>query len=235
MHASFPSWKAVFFDFDGVIADSTAVKVRAFAALFSPYGPEVQEAVVRYHLNNGGMPRHEKIRHCYEAYANRNLSEFELSDAGSTFSNLVLEEVIAAPLIPGALDTLQLLQQASIPAFVVSGTPGDEMRLIVQRKGLTSFFREVHGSPMVKPAIVSDILTRHDFTPGECLFIGDALADYRAAQANGLHFLGIVPQGAPSIFPANVPTSALVTPFPINAQLTDFLSLQPDSIPKGSA
>lgn len=206
-----PSWQAVLFDFDGVIADSTQVKVRAFATLFAPYGAAVQEAVVRYHLDNGGMPRHEKIRHCFAALAGHFLTETELDQAGRRFSALVLEEVVAAPLIAGALDALKQLKQAGIPAFVVSGTPGDEMRLIVARKGQAPYFAEVHGSPLAKPAIVADILARHGFSPDRCLFIGDAMADYRAAAAGGLHFLGIVPAGGNQIFPAGVPVSSRVT------------------------
>lgn len=202
--------QAVFFDFDGVIADSTSVKVQAFATLFADYGFEVQEAVIRYHLNNGGMPRHEKIRHCFTSFAKRSFSEEELSLAGATFSSLVMEEVVAAPLISGALDTLQQLQRDNIPAFVVSGTPADEMRLIVLRKGLAEYFREVHGSPETKPTIVKDVLDRYGFAPPHCLFIGDALADYRAAVATGLQFFGIVPAGMPSIFPDNVKTSPIV-------------------------
>jgi phosphoglycolate phosphatase-like HAD superfamily hydrolase len=205
------SWQAVFFDFDGVIAASTQVKVRAFAALFAAYGPAVQESVIRYHLDNGGMPRHQKIRHCFTAFAGHLPTDAELDRAGQTFSQLVLDEVIAAPLIPGALTTLRQLQEAAIPAFVVSGTPGEEMRLIAWRKGLSSFFLEVHGSPLAKPALLADILVRHGYIPDQCLFIGDALADYRAAVATGLRFLGIVPAGRDSIFPRGVPTSPVVT------------------------
>lgn len=209
-HSPLP-WQAVFFDFDGVIADSATVKVRAFAALFAAYGPAVQEAVIRYHLDNGGMPRHQKIRHCFAAFAGHLPTDAELDRAGQTFSQLVLDEVIAAPLIPGALATLCRLQQAAIPAFVVSGTPGEEMRLIVERKGLGSYFLEVHGSPLAKPALLADILNRHGYIPNQCLFIGDALADYRAAVATGLRFLGIIPEGRDSIFPRDVPTSPVVT------------------------
>ncbi len=210
-NATPPSWQAVLFDFDGVIADSTEVKVRAFATLFAPYGPEVQKAVIRYHMDNGGMPRHQKIRHCFEIYAGLTPTDSELSLAGQTFSGLVLDEVVAAPFISGALSTLQRLQQASIPAFVVSGTPEDEMRLIVERKGLSSSFLEVHGSPRAKLAIVADILARYNYRPNQCLFIGDALADYRAAQGAGLRFLGIVPADHDSIFPEDVAISSEVT------------------------
>jgi phosphoglycolate phosphatase-like HAD superfamily hydrolase len=204
------AWQAVFFDFDGVIADSTAVKAWAFAALFAPFGPTVQKEVVRYHLDNGGMPRLEKIRHCYTVIAGQPLDELVLKRLGQSFAAMVRDEVVAAPFMPGALTTLQHLQQAKVPCFVVSGTPAQEMRDIVQRKGLAAYFAEVHGSPEVKAAIIADILKRYAFFTDQCLFIGDALADYRAARDTGLHFLGIVPQGKHSIFAEGVTTSPSV-------------------------
>ena len=45
-------WQAVFFDFDGVILDSVNVKTHAFSQMFRKYGPEIEESVVRYHLEN---------------------------------------------------------------------------------------------------------------------------------------------------------------------------------------
>lgn len=210
MRTAATSWQAVFFDFDGVVADSTEVKTRAFAVLFAPYGPTVQEAVVRYHLDNGGMPRHQKIRHCFETLVGQPLDEAALQRMGQAFSNLVLDEVVAAPYVAGALACLQHLQQAGVPAFVVSGTPEDEMRLIVERKGLQPFFVEVLGSPRAKTEIIEDVLGRYGYLPERCLFIGDALADYRAARNTSLRFLGIVPEGRPSIFPEDAPTASVV-------------------------
>ena len=210
MEQSDQHWQAVFFDFDGVIADSTPVKARAFATLFAPFGPQVQEAVVRYHLDNGGMPRLEKIRHCHCVIAGQPIDEQNLKALGQHFAALVRDEVVAAPFIDGALSSLQQLQRARVPCFVVSGTPVAEMCDIVERKGLSPYFNEVHGSPQVKAVIVADILTRHQLAPDRCLFIGDALADYQAAQSNGLHFLGIVPQGEVSRFPVGLATSAVV-------------------------
>ena len=210
MEQSDQHWQAVFFFFFLVIADSTPVKARAFATLFAPFGPQVQEAVVRYHLDNGGMPRLEKIHHCHCVIAGQAIDEQRLSALGQRFAALVRDEVVAAPFIDGALTTLQQLQRAKVPCFVVSGTPVQEMRDIVQRKGLSSYFSEVHGSPQVKGVIVADILARHQFAPDRCLFIGDALADYQAAQTTGLHFLGIVPQGEDCRFPAGIAISATV-------------------------
>ena len=203
-------WQAVFFDFDGVIAASLEVKVRAFATLFASYGPVVQEAVVQYHRDNGGMPRQQKLRYCFEVIAGKPIDDQELTRMGQTFSELVVDEVVAAPLIAGALKTLEQLRESGTPAFVVSGTPHDEMQMIVARKGLQPYFTEVHGSPRLKTEIVREIIGRHHYTPEKCLFIGDAVADYRAANDTGLRFLGITPEGQKSLFPEETPTASKV-------------------------
>ena len=166
--------------------------------------------MVRYHLDNGGLPRHLKLRHCCEQIVGVAVDEAGLARLGEQFAALVYEGVLAAPLLPGVDPTLRDLADRQIPAFVVSGTPSEEMRRIVQAKGLDRFFLEVHGSPQPKAAIIREILARHRFTPDRCLFVGDALADYRAARDTGLHFLGIVPEGATSVFPEGTPCSAAV-------------------------
>ncbi len=203
-------WQAVFFDFDGVIADSMDIKARAFAELFAEYGPSVQAGVVRFHLDNGGMPRHRKLRHCCERIAGMAVDDSHLDRLGRRFAELVFDGVLAAPLMPGAVESLRLLEREQIPAFVVSATPHEEMNRVAERKGLREYFLEVHGSPRSKTEIVADVVSRFDFAPQRCLFVGDALADLRAARDTGLHFLGIVPAGSASLFPEGTTISATV-------------------------
>ena len=205
------NWEAVFFDFDGVILDSVNVKTDAFAQMFRPYGPDIEKAVVRYHLDNGGVSRYEKFRYFYEQLLGKTITEQELSDLGQQFSDLVVKKVIDSPFIAGAWDTLQQIRQNLIPAFVVSGTPDEEIKIIVNEKGLSSYFQEVHGSPRKKWEITADILFQRSLKSDKCIFIGDALSDYEAAQENWMHFLGIVPKNEKSIFPAHTDISSEVT------------------------
>ena len=202
--------QAVFFDFDGVILDSVDVKTQAFAHMFRSYGKQIEDAVVRYHLENGGVSRFEKFRYYYEQLLDKRISEKELNELNRQFSELVVEKVVESPYIPGALETIKQLQENNISAFVVSGTPEEEIVSIVQKKGISNYFEEVHGSPRKKWQIVTDIIKREKYTPFRCLFIGDSLSDYEAAQYNTMQFLGIVYNHKTSIFPKGTAISSYV-------------------------
>ena len=200
----------VLFDFDGVILDSVEIKTRAFATLYRSHGQVVDDAVVAYHMSHLGISRYEKFRTFHRELLGTSLNETELIELGKLFEELVLHEVIAAPFIPGALDTLEQLKSQDIPAFVVSGTPEEEMRQIVTARNLDAFFTEVHGSPRKKPLIIQDIAERRHLDLASCLFIGDAMTDHAAALETGVPFLGIVPEGLASPFPLGTRISTAV-------------------------
>lgn len=205
------NWQAVFFDFDGVIVDSAPIKTAAFAAMFRPYGEKIEKAVVEYHLEHQGISRFEKFRYFYEHILNEPLYDRTLKELGDEFSKLVLEAVINAPYIPGAMETLVELESMNIPAYVVSGTPEEEIRHIAQRKDLAFFLKNVFGSPRTKDEIIQEVLRIEDYMPSKCLFIGDALTDYYAAQKMQTCFLGIVMDGQKSPFPDGTWISPRVT------------------------
>jgi HAD superfamily hydrolase (TIGR01549 family) len=204
-------WQAVFFDFDGVILDSVDVKTKAFAKMFHQYGPEIESKVVSYHLENGGVSRFDKFRYYYKEYLKQDLSEEKLMELSNQFSALVVQEVVNSDFIEGAFETLNELKRNEIPAYIVSGTPHDEIKDIVRQKGLALYFDEIHGSPKKKEEITKDILQRKNYDSKKCLFIGDALSDYEAAVENEMHFLGIVPKNEQSIFPKNSKISFFVS------------------------
>ncbi len=185
------------------------MKTAAFARLFSQYGPEVEREVVRYHMEHGGVSRYEKFRHYLENILGEPADDERLGELGRRFSQIVYEQVLQAPFMPGARETLASLH-CHVPLYVVSGTPEDELARIVEARGLTQFFEEVHGSPRRKPEIVADILRRKAYEPPRCLFVGDATTDFNAAQTLGMPFFGIVPQDADSPFPPDTVTTSRV-------------------------
>lgn len=204
-------FNALFFDFDGVILDSVDVKTEAFAQMFRFYGQEVEKEVVEYHLANGGVSRFEKFCYYYDKLLKIPITDEKLALLGKEFSALVVQKVIDSPFVPGAESCLRSAQKEGIPCYIVSGTPEEEIRIIVSSKNLGHFFKEVHGSPRQKDLIVADILMRKQYKADQCLFIGDALSDYDAAQKNSLRFLGIVKNSEDSPFPVGTAISPKVT------------------------
>ena len=198
------NWQAIIFDFDGVVAESGKIKTQAFANLYRSYGEDIVAKVVEFHTQNGGISRYHKFRYFQEYYLNKPpLTEIEEKQLDIRFSELVVEAVIAAKAVPGATELIQ--QQAKkIPLFVASGTPESELKIIVERRGLNAYFKEVRGSPASKKTIIAEILTKYAIQPGNVLVIGDAMADYEGAVANGTAFLGRVFPGDLNPFPAHI-------------------------------
>jgi len=188
-------WDAIFFDCDGVILDSVDIKTKVFYKMFLKFGEEYARQGVQFHLENGGISRHEKFKHFYHHILNHQVSDEKIMDLGKQFSEYVLDEVLKAPFIDGAYETICELHKLQIPIFVVSGTPHDEINYIFQERNMSRFFEGIHGSPRDKSDIVKDILDRYTCNKENCLFIGDALSDLEASVKTGLIFLGIEKEG----------------------------------------
>ncbi|SFM63008.1 HAD family hydrolase [Nitrosomonas communis] len=197
-------WQAIIFDFDGVIVESGDIKTQAFADLYHSYGEQVVTEVVRYHRQNGGMSRYHKFRHFQQHLLGRpSLTMEEEQSLDQRFSELVIEAVIASQAVPGAEALIQKAA-ATIPLYVASGTPENELKTIVERRGLSSYFTEVRGSPLSKQSLIAEILTTYALIPERVLMIGDAMADYHGATVNGTAFLGRVRPGDDNPFPGQV-------------------------------
>lgn len=180
--------KAIIFDFDGVIAESVDLKTRAFAKLFEPYGRAVVDEVVKYHLNNTGVSRFDKFRYIYAQILKKELSEEMFRELCSQFAKLVMDEVVAAPYVPGTRDFLQRYN-GEFKCFVLSATPQDEIEEIVRRKGISGYFSGIYGSPRKKGEVVKEIIEKCSLLPSEAAYIGDSLSDYNAARENGINFV----------------------------------------------
>jgi len=200
--------EALIFDFDGVLVESVDVKTRAFAALYADHGEEIVAAVTDYHLRHGGISRFDKFRY-FQTYllGGPDLDEDAVAGLDKAFSSLVVDRVVAAPMVVGAQDFLDHCR-GRLPLFIVSGTPTEELEEILQRRGIRDYFTAVCGSPATKSRNIADLLRDHDFSAGRSVMIGDALADYAGAAANSVHFLGRVAENNANPFPEGVVTFA---------------------------
>lgn len=180
--------KAVIFDFDGVIAESFDIKTNAFRKLFSKETKDAEEAIIKYHVQNGGVSRLEKFKYIYQNILKRELTEEKFKALCRDFSNLVMDEVVKCPYVKGAREFLEEGYK-KFKFYVVSGTPQFEMEEIIKRKNIAAYFRKIYGSPPEKTISVKDILTTEGLLGEDAVYIGDALSDYEAAVVNSVKFI----------------------------------------------
>lgn len=194
---------AIIFDFDGVLVESVDVKTKAFASLYSEYGPDVVEKVIAYHLEHGGISRFRKFKHFHSTFLGQELIADDEARLGRRFAEIVEDAVVASPWVGGASEFLDAYCQ-EIPLFVASGTPDDELHRIVERRGMRRYFVSIHGSPATKREIIRRIVTEHGFRKERVLMVGDSMTDYQGAVEAGVAFLARTPDAARNGFPEAV-------------------------------
>ena len=180
--------KGIIFDFDGVIAESVQVKTDAFTALYRPFGDEVVQKVVLHHEANGGMSRFEKIKNYHKTFLNISLKEKEITELANQFSELVIDKVIAAPYVPGAIEYIQLCHE-KYELFISTGTPTDEMKQILEGREIIQYFTDVFGSPNRKDVHINIIESKYGMRSNELIFYGDSNSDLDAAIKAGIPFI----------------------------------------------
>lgn len=188
----------LFFDFDGVILESVEAKTRAFAELFRDY-PEHIDAIVRYHVENTGVSRFDKFRHYYANIIKEELTDERFQELCDNFSKLALKNVLNSPFVSGTKEFLERYSR-EFDCYIVSATPHDEMKYIVEQLELSKYFKQVCGSPRNKGQWVADIMTERNINSEEAVFIGDSRSDYWAAVENNISFIARIIKGKPSCF-----------------------------------
>lgn len=200
-------YDAVVFDFDGVLVESVDVKTQAFGALYAEYGDRIVEQVKAYHLQHGGVSRFKKFRYYHEVLLGKTLTEAEEQRLGDLFSQYVEDSVVEAVYVAGALEISEKTYQ-TLPLFIASGTPDQELKRIVSRRNMSHYFVSVHGSPAQKGNIIQDVLLKYGFDPDRVLMVGDAMSDYEGSIAAGVKFIGRVMQ-YPETYPFPAGTKVL--------------------------
>ncbi|ERL47071.1 hypothetical protein RS24_00791 [Candidatus Micropelagos thuwalensis] len=183
--------KIVVFDFDGVLVDSVGIKAKAYEQMYEEYGSSIVKKVRSHHLQNGGMSRFKKFKYYHETYLGEKLELKDIERMSQKFSELVVTQVISSNWIPGAQDFLQKLYEEKIDCVIVSATPQLEIEQIVIERKMAKYFIDIFGSPTSKYDNLGIILTKHQVTPSELIFFGDALADWQAASKMGVPFVGV--------------------------------------------
>ena len=179
--------KYIFFDFDGVLAESVNVKTEAFRKMYLKYGEDFAERVVEHHKSNGGVSRFEKFKIYNEDWLGQNLTEEKTKELVEEFSSLVVGGVVNSKEVEGT--TAFLNNSEEYIKYIITGTPTVEINPILEERNMKHFFKSVHGSPEKKSFWVKKILEEGNIASNECVFIGDAEADYIAAKDTNMTFI----------------------------------------------
>jgi HAD superfamily hydrolase (TIGR01549 family) len=201
---SIHNYQAILFDFDGVLAECMDVKTEAFAQLFEEFGNDIVKKVVNHHIENGGISRYKKIQYYYSDFLNKEISKDKVNQIAQKFSDLVVKKVIESDWVKGAKEFLEKYI-SKLDFYVVSGTPQEELDLIIKKRDMGKYFKEIYGSPKTKAEIANIIIEESNYDKKKVLYIGDSLSDYKNAMEANIQFLGRVPKNMDSYFPKNTP------------------------------
>ncbi|WP_458095615.1 HAD family hydrolase [Roseomonas sp. WA12] len=184
---------AVVFDCDGVLLVSNTLKVQVFREALAEHGfhPEDIARFSRYQTANFGTSRYRLFEHFLT------WDDLKTRPAGvdrdvlvSTYAQLLRGRYTRCASTPAMREVLDGLSARGLPLFVVSGSDGAELREVFAERGLAGRFRAIHGSPATKAEnlkLVAGELGR-DLPLRDVWFVGDAEADFTAAEAVGARF-----------------------------------------------
>ena len=180
--------QAIFWDFDGVLMDSNPIRDLGFEKVLSEYPSHQVEALLDYHKKNGGLSRYVKFRYFFEQIRNEKISEGEVQVWADRFSVIVKEMLLNKNLLID--ETLSWVKENynKIPMHIVSGSDQRELRSVCERHDINQYFRDINGSPTPKKQLVAGLLSANNYTPSQCLLVGDSINDYEAAEVNGIRF-----------------------------------------------
>lgn len=180
----------ILFDFDGVIIDSMDVRDYGFRTIVQGYDKELIDKFIEYHRYNAGLSRYVKIRYFYEEMLGQAISEDQVNELASKFSNIMKEHLVTRDIIiQETIDFIESIYK-DITLHIVSGSDERELNFLCKSLGLEQYFITIEGSPTPKNDLVSNIMKEYAYDPKETILIGDSINDYEAAKKSALHFVG---------------------------------------------
>lgn len=186
MKLSINDYKTLVFDCDGVVLNSNKVKTDAFYKAALPYGKDAAEALVHYHVSNGGVSRYKKFAYFLENVVG-NESESALRQLLDDYASYVRDGLLSCERAEG----LEELRNSTSDTrwLIVSGGDQVELREIFKQRGIHLWFDGgIFGSPDAKEDILAREIDEGNISK-PALFLGDSKYDYKAAQSAQLDFV----------------------------------------------
>ena len=180
----------IFFDFDGVILDSLDIKELGFLKIFNKYKKKDIKKILSFHRKNLGKSRFVKIKYFYNVILDKEISISEMNSYSNQFSQIMRKELNnKSRLIKDSMTYIKNNYKKN-NFFIVSGTEDIELKWLCDELQISSYFKEIKGSPAPKEKIVKKIIDENYLIKKESILIGDSLNDYEAAFCNKIKFFG---------------------------------------------
>ncbi|WP_271912222.1 HAD family hydrolase [Vreelandella alkaliphila] len=179
-------YRTLVFDCDGVVLNSNRVKTDAFYQTALPYGEAAAQALVDYHVQNGGISRYLKFAYFLEHIVARDPKGPELGKLLARYAEEVIGGLKYCDIAPGLTE---LRANSAARWLIVSGGDQSELREVFTVRGIASLFDGgIFGSPDTKDAILTrELMVGNIQFPA--LFLGDSKYDFHAATQAGLAFI----------------------------------------------
>jgi phosphoglycolate phosphatase-like HAD superfamily hydrolase len=183
-------YDVILWDFDGVIMDSMPIRSKGFEIVLKNFPEEQIEQLMIYHNENGGLSRYVKFRYFFEVIRNEKVTEEQIAILAHRFSEIMLQNLTDNSLL--IKDTLNFIIKyyQKISMHVVSGSDGNELKLLCQNLKIDKYFKSIHGSPTPKNVLVSQVLIENNYSINRVALIGDSRNDLEASQINKIDFFG---------------------------------------------
>ena len=191
--------KAVIFDFDGVIADSEPLHLRAFQKTVETLGLKLSptDYYLRYLACDDKTFFRKFLEDNGQPYVEREIARL-VREKGICFEEMMGEGI---RIFPGVVEFLENIR-GKFHVAIGSGALTEEINFILRRKGLSEFFGFVIGAddtenPKPSPEVYLKCLDRlrkdYDRTikAAQCLVFEDSPHGVLAAKRAGMRCVGI--------------------------------------------
>lgn len=179
-------YATIVFDCDGVILNSNKVKTQAFYQAALPYGESEAQALVDFHVANGGVSRYKKFNYFSSEILASPLPSNEIEILLSRYAEYVRDGLLECDI---AEDLEHLRTQTNSRWLIVSGGDQSELREVFKVRGLAHWFDGgIFGSPDTKDEILNREQSNGNILKPS-LFVGDSKYDHQASTAADMDFI----------------------------------------------
>ena len=185
--------KAIFFDFDGVLADSEMLHLRVYRELLGPSGVNIStEQYFERYLGSDDEGVFQQVAIDYGLLLGDEEIELLIAEKAQRFEALVSSSDVMYPTASAGVRRLA----AAWPLGIASGARRSEIELMLRGARLADAFTFIvaagdtdHGKPAPDPYLRAADL--HGVPPAACVAIEDSHAGLEAARTAGMSTLGL--------------------------------------------